>query len=108
MTPAQQIHAAALALISDPDRWTQGTYARTQYGDSVDGDDSAAVCWCSAGAIEAVAYNCSRTAKAPVIEALHAAAASDNSMHYVDFNDRHTHEEVMAMWQRAGEILATQ
>ena len=38
-------------LLSSPDSWTQGVFARDQNGKSVCPDDPSATCWCLMGAI---------------------------------------------------------
>lgn len=38
-------------LLSSPDRWTQGVYARTAEGEECRINDEKAVCWCIYGAI---------------------------------------------------------
>lgn len=45
----------ALEIISDPVKWTQGTFARDQYGNSVAPDSPEACRWCALGAIDRAA-----------------------------------------------------
>ncbi len=44
----------ARALIADVANWTRGALGRDNNGEAVEGDDSAAVCFCAFGAIDAV------------------------------------------------------
>jgi hypothetical protein len=41
----------AREIISDPEKWTQGTYARDGYEAPIDPGDGLACCWCALGAI---------------------------------------------------------
>jgi len=38
-------------LLSGPEKWTQGAWARNQKGETVSAFDSSACCWCISGAI---------------------------------------------------------
>lgn len=52
----------ARELLSDPEKWTQGWYARDAEGRPADdGNDPRAVCWCIWGACEKVAGDWSKT-----------------------------------------------
>lgn len=46
-----EIIIEAVKLISDPARWTRGTFARNECGVEVGPNDEMAVCWCGAGAV---------------------------------------------------------
>jgi hypothetical protein len=41
----------AREIISDPKRWTQGTYARDKDGAAIHPYDDSATCWCALGAL---------------------------------------------------------
>ena len=92
-----EILIAAKALIDEPGKWTQGTYARNSDMEEVDSYSEDAVCFCSIGAIyritphivsrEGIGYL--RSAMGPSV---------------VVFNDTHPHAEVMQMWDRAIEL----
>lgn len=47
----REILVAARKRISEPSRWTQGAYARNQYGAITDHSAPDAVCWCVEGAL---------------------------------------------------------
>ena len=92
----------AQAVIADPRRWTQDVYAK-----DAEGQDSApcgpdAVCWCSLGALHAVAheentYNTRFAATRYLARVSAECGYSDVS----DFNDNSSHEIVMKAWDRA-------
>jgi hypothetical protein len=97
-----EILKAAKAKISDPINWMQGYYARDINGDELLGNESGAVCFCGFGAIEAVtgiAHLGEGWPKAAE-NALHAAAGTN----FPCFNDAHTHEEVLAVFDKAIEL----
>jgi hypothetical protein len=47
----QILNNAADLITATPTSWTQGTFARDQYGLEVDPSHEDAVCWCAIGAI---------------------------------------------------------
>ncbi|MBC2806577.1 hypothetical protein C3Y94_025845 [Rhizobium ruizarguesonis] len=105
----QQVHEVltkAQNLIRDPKNWMQGWFARDEHGMGLpNGADTRATCFCSMGALQRAVY-----LRSPLFDnaylALAAAAyeLSTEDMTVPVYNDRHTHEEVMAMWDRAKEI----
>jgi hypothetical protein len=82
-------------LIRDPKNWIQG--------DFTDGKG----CYCSLGALD-VATNDDAGMYHTIRAYLGDAARSiDNRvLGAASFNDHHTHEEVMAMWDRAKEVAS--
>jgi hypothetical protein len=52
MSPSEQLEKAK-ALLSDPARWTKGTFARTERGIPVSAESPLAVSWCAEGAMRA-------------------------------------------------------
>lgn len=85
---------AAKALIDTPDKWTQGAYARNHQGYETRINSSDACQHCSYGALAAK-------------EAPHACFMllyKEMENNIIRFNDHHTHQEVMAMWDRAIEL----
>lgn len=92
----------AKALITDPEKWTQGAYARDANGCIVPPDDPSAVCYCSIGAIGALGLPCNELEN--TIDYLYVSIGKPIS----DFNDGDTHADVMAAWdkaiEKAGEI----
>lgn len=90
---------AAKAIITDPSKWTQGYYGRTDDGEIIEADRPEAVCFCSIGALHRVGqfnWHSEQTDPAEV----YLNGATDNNW-IVDFNDTHTHEEVMQVWDKA-------
>lgn len=51
MTKEIAIIRRAREIISDPEKWTQGTYARDRDGAPIHPGDEEASCWCALGAI---------------------------------------------------------
>lgn len=96
-----EILIEAKKKIDTPEKWTKRTLARDSKNQEVDFDSKNAVCFCSIGALEvefrekgipnSTWYSC--------IKALNAGMG----LYIADFNDTHTHEEVMGAWDRAIE-----
>ena len=90
----------AKAVIADPKHWTQGSYAKDAEGRNVGPAD--AVCWCSLGALHAVAheentYN-TRFAATRYLARVSADCGYDDIS---DFNDNSSHKVVMKAWDKA-------
>jgi hypothetical protein len=98
-----QILKEARALISDPERWTQGEDARDEDGLPVHPDDSDAVCWCTLGALHrAAAGTDDFSVFREIQKAVEAFPGIRSQAHYAaKFNDAHTHAEVLAMFDAA-------
>ena len=99
----QDVDASALlrdaaALIEDPKRWTQGADARMADMESCDADDPEAVCWCMTGALIKIMQR--DAIPRSVIYALRDLADD-----IADFNDSHTHDEVLRAMREAAESL---
>lgn len=90
MKPSEQLRAGK-ALIATPETWTQGEWARNTQLHKVNVYSPKAVCWCSIGA--ALKVDISE-------DALHHLRIAAGELVWM-FNDRHTHAEVMEMWDRA-------
>lgn len=86
---------AARKLISVPKRFTREASARDADGNSTHSTLPAAVCWCSLGAIWHVA---GYTKSANDAEAALALAMGGQVS---EFNDTHTHPEVLAAFDAA-------
>jgi hypothetical protein len=92
---------AARERISDPARWTQGDYARLLNDEGCGGTHPEAVKWCAYGALS--------VAGRPHIGPINAASDAIESLladdgycpDLVDFNDTHTHAEVLALFDAA-------
>lgn len=81
-------------LISDPARWTQGEFARDVEGVGVAPNSDKATCWCALGALRRV----TRSFNVPwrLIGGI-----SQNHLYITDFNDGHTHVDVLAAFDAA-------
>ena len=101
---------SARQLISDPRRWTIYYSAEDKDGEPVDFNSDKAVCWCSLGALRKVVYESSSkpeniakaeefTAYGYLLDAVDLAKTGCGSV--VGFNDTHTHQEVMELWDSA-------
>ena len=102
----------AKKVIEDPANWTTGWFAKNKFGTMVGSLSENATCFCSLGAIE-------RYAKCEFEENLIGGVRSLSreaqhrlegvmGMSVEDFNDDHTHPEVMAMWDEAIKIALEQ
>ena len=103
MKTVLDILIAGRELISDPSRWTQGASARDDRDNRVGATAGVAVCWCSMGALHKTA-----TAEGSTYEDAYGAMMASLSLIAPDdglanFNDTHTHSEVLALWDRAIE-----
>jgi hypothetical protein len=94
-------------LIRDPNNWTQDFIARDKIGRPVNVTDPDAVCFCSLGALARAEPDPEARAKAKIY--LHDAVDHlTGGWGIATFNDREgrTHEEVMAMWDKARELAS--
>jgi hypothetical protein len=100
---------AARQLITDPAKWTKIRLAKNSEGLAVNVHDPSAVCFCSMGALLVV----SGMYLSDVVIAK-ASNALDNNLpkdfvetfnhevcSFTDFNDTHTHAEVLALFDAA-------
>ena len=84
----------AKSLIDTPDKWTQGEFATDRNGTPVDPDSAAAQCFCSLGALwrqDTIYWATSQ--RVHLLEAMGGNIAQ--------FNDNHSHAEVMSAWDKA-------
>ena len=92
----------AKAVIADPKHWTQGWYAKDAKGYSTGPAEPNAVCWCSVGALRAVAHEentySTRSAAAGYLARVSAECGYND---IPDFNDNSSHETVMKAWDKA-------
>lgn len=93
---------AAREKISDPSRWTQEWFAKRKDEDGTfkdtDATSRAAVCWCSSGAIRAVL----NVDDFGFISEDFAIPFGFSSLRDLEnFNDTHTHVEVLAAFDAA-------
>ena len=86
---------AAKAKIANPVNWIQGLYAADAKRERTSPTSVEAVCFCSMGAVYSVESMKSLRRIAEI--ALDNFANDD----IVGYNDAHTHEQVMAVWDKA-------
>ena len=97
----RQIVESARALIATPETWTQGEFARDARGEPVSWRSPKAVQFCLWGALNRVAYEMTGDRYRSVGLADHAAAAlRDGVPSLSGVNDRGTHTEVLALFDR--------
>lgn len=95
-----EILIAARALITPPDKWTQGEIARDDEGNATSPTAMDAVCWCAQGAIAKVAGGHYLIGAFYARDTLRKVAGNK----VFNFNDGHTHAEVLAALDRAIEL----
>lgn len=95
MTPLETLKAAR-DLISDPARWTQVVFARDSIGMDVEPTSYRAVCFCSIGAIRKFERKMSDAEKT-----LLGVCSKIHDTYVEEFNDTHTHAEVLALFDAA-------
>lgn len=94
-----EILIKAKGLIDTPEKWTQGEFARSEKGLSVQPTSPRATCFCSVGAIRKIG---SRGCGGVHISYDLLSGVMGGSV--INFNDTHTHAEVMAAWDEAIKI----
>lgn len=95
MTP-KEILIAARQKITPPQCWTQGAASRDATGkQAMIGD--VAVSWCLIGAVREVSYSGELDSADDAIAMMREAAQGS----VADFNDTHTHQEVLALFDKA-------
>lgn len=99
---------AARKLIEEPKGWTQGQFARDSEGFPMLPHSPIAVCFCSIGAtLRATMGHTPRSAATPGQRQRHIGALDllrgflPAHSDIVTFNDTHTHEEVLAVFDKA-------
>jgi len=90
---------AAREKITDPNKWTREYSARNADGVGVDPLDPEAVRWCALGAMRVV--NPNGCIVGSPYEALTRALNPGSADGIADFNDHRTHEEVLALFDKA-------
>ena len=96
----REILVAARELISQPERWTKGEYARDLNGRRVSPGGPNAVCWCSIGAMAKVAGLSSGEMEASEASVTLALAAESNGV-IPEWNDASGHQSVVEAFDRA-------
>lgn len=91
----------ARALISEPDRWIQHSFARDKYGFSALVSDPDAHCFCAAGALIRVRGEVVRHYSGLELMHVKNLLFSLTGQVIEIYNDTHTHAEVLALFDRA-------
>ena len=105
MNDVTEVLTEARNLISEPEHWIQGVYARDAQGLPTDWGSPEAVCWCVTGAIlkaAAAIQEQSIEHHALVMRSIKELMFGIDSNIYT-FNDSHNHAEVLEMIGRAIE-----
>lgn len=96
MKTDKQLLIEGRAIISNPDNWVRLDFAKNAEGFAVDENDEGAVCFCSWGALSR-AQGHFVDSNSSVLNTLSIAMGDS----VANFNDTHTHEEVLAAWDKA-------
>lgn len=91
----KQILIEARERISKKENWTQRSMARDADGNEVNSGSLEATCWCSLGAIASCAKNCDD------MEDAYHKLIDATGFNVAEFNDTHTHEQVLAAFDKA-------
>ena len=94
---ALEVLKAARELISRPEAWTQGVWARDASGEKVLSTSREAVCWCALGAVTRSA--CNALEQEVAFTELRQGTTGFGGIG--DFNDQSSHGEVLALFDRA-------
>lgn len=103
--PALEILEQAQNLIRDPEHWITDYYASDNRGDLCEPSEERATCFCSVGAVMRASGTSGlnyRRAKRLLDQAVEKHAP--NYAGIVDYNDSHTHADVMRMFNKAKEM----
>ena len=106
---ARNVLIRARARIADREHWTKGTLAADGDGNEVLPKSRRAVRWCALGALYRVTSPVKghRSASELLAAEIHGGPAfGDADYRITEFNDSHTHKQVLALYDRA--IKATE
>jgi hypothetical protein len=104
VTPHEAL-IAAQNLIRNPERWTQGAYARNVDGVAVSPRELSAKCWCASGAVYHVTKDSQFFVNTAALLALGALReVAEGSV--TTFNDLAGHSEVLDLFDAAIEATA--
>lgn len=95
-----QILKDARALIADEKNWTRNAFARDSKGNEVTPDKEDATCFCAIGALSRVVQQ-PPYYDLPGERLLGDEAWISGEIGVAEFNDAHTHEDVLALFDRA-------
>jgi hypothetical protein len=102
MQQTKDIILKAIALIENPDAWTQGVSAQDSTGLSVPATATEACRWCTLGAIDKVTGDDDHDNWQAATHTVRNVILKETSYTSIpDFNDNHTHAEVLALLRKA-------
>lgn len=111
LTPKEidlKIIKKARETIAKPENWTRGAMARDRQGNPARADSAEACAWCSVGALHHAIYLETEVEGHSAILLANAMAwlnmpiwATDPASNLARFNDRHTHADVLANFDKA-------
>ncbi len=99
----KEIIEAVINLISDPKKWTVGTFARDVEGLICYPSDSRAVCWCVVGAIQK--FSTTEHEMTTTITGLNDYVYDHHCNNLTDINDIEGREKVIKVLQEYLTIL---
>lgn len=112
MTKVSDIIIEARDVIIDPAKWIQKYYAIDENGVSVDSTEKTACKFCSMGALQHVMDKHEEKTeqgdnkfRCTVFRAFNDKVEELCGTYMVDFNDTHTHEEVIDVWAKVIESV---
>lgn len=105
MTTPADIVRRARNLISDPEHWCQGSWAKDKNGSNLRFCDDDAVSFCAAGALGRAGSEagCDTFLPHEIYDTLDRVIGRGGSL--TAFNDDHTHAEVIALFDQTIELL---
>ncbi len=100
---AKTVIRKAYRLLTDPARWTRGSYALDKLGRDVGWDNKHAVCFCMEGAVRRMSDEADWGVRVQALEAVSKAVGADWNYEVPSFNDHHstTHKAVLKKLREA-------
>lgn len=102
MPATAEMLRAARALIDTPEKWTQRQFAKDAAGHTIDFVNPDAVCFCACGALRRL-HGINGRVERVLADAMSSPSGEVAAVRIVNFNDTHTHAEVLAAFDRAIE-----
>lgn len=99
-----EVLIAARKLIEKPENWTRAFLARDSHGDPVYVHSDKAVCFCAMGALHKAIGETSAEYLDVVDDAAESLASAARIDTVAGFNDTHTHDEVLVLFDKAIEM----
>jgi len=104
-----EVLKTARELISVPERWTKGAFARNYSKEECDPEDTMAMCWCVHGAFEKISLDCDEN----IADSIYLARRQYMKFikcGVISFNDapERTHSEILEVFDKAIADLTAQ